>query len=59
MTPAEARRSPIWLHKRARALAAARATAGVPADLSHDPPGPAVLCFRDPDNVVLEFFEES
>lgn len=32
--------------------------AGVPADLHHDPLGPAVLCLRDPDNIQLEFFEE-
>jgi glyoxylase I family protein len=39
-------------------LASALAAAGVPANLSHDPLGPAVLCFRDPDNIALEFFEE-
>jgi catechol 2,3-dioxygenase-like lactoylglutathione lyase family enzyme len=36
----------------------ALSAAGVPADLSHDRLGPAVLCFRDPDNIALEFFEE-
>lgn len=39
-------------------LADALAAAGVRADLSQDPLGPAVLCFRDPDNIALEFFEE-
>jgi glyoxylase I family protein len=39
-------------------LANALAAAGVPANLHHDPLGPAVLCFRDPDNIALEFFEE-
>jgi catechol 2,3-dioxygenase-like lactoylglutathione lyase family enzyme len=34
------------------------AAAGVRADLSHDPLGTAVLSFRDPDNIALEFFEE-
>jgi glyoxylase I family protein len=40
-------------------LAEALAAAGVRADLSEDPLGGAVLCFRDPDNIALEFFEES
>jgi hypothetical protein len=40
-------------------LADALAAAGVRADLSQDPLGGAVLCFRDPDNIALEFFEES
>jgi glyoxylase I family protein len=40
-------------------LASALAVAGVPANLERDPLGPAVLCFRDPDNIALEFFEES
>jgi catechol 2,3-dioxygenase-like lactoylglutathione lyase family enzyme len=39
-------------------LAAALAAAGVRADLGQDALGPAVLCFRDPDNIALEFFEE-
>jgi len=39
-------------------MAKALAAAGVRADLSNDPLGPAVLCFRDPDNIALEFFEE-
>lgn len=39
-------------------LANALAAAGVPRNLDHDPLGPAVLCFRDPDNIALEFFEE-
>jgi glyoxylase I family protein len=39
-------------------LANALAAAGVPANLDRDPLGPAVLCFRDPDNIALEFFEE-
>lgn len=39
-------------------LANALAAVGVPANLDHDPLGPAVLCFRDPDNIALEFFEE-
>lgn len=40
-------------------LAKALTQAGVHADLSQDRLGPAVLCFRDPDNIALEFFEES
>jgi glyoxylase I family protein len=40
-------------------LSGALAAAGVRADLSEDPLGGAVLCFRDPDNIALEFFEES
>jgi catechol 2,3-dioxygenase-like lactoylglutathione lyase family enzyme len=40
-------------------IAKALAVAGVRADLSHDPLGAAVLCFRDPDNIALEFFEEN
>jgi catechol 2,3-dioxygenase-like lactoylglutathione lyase family enzyme len=39
-------------------MADALAAAGVRADLGHDPLGTAVLCFRDPDNIALEFFEE-
>lgn len=39
-------------------LRAGLAAAGVRADLSKDALGPAVLCFRDPDNIALEFFEE-
>jgi hypothetical protein len=39
-------------------MADALAAAGVHADLCHDPLGTAVLCFRDPDNIALEFFEE-
>jgi catechol 2,3-dioxygenase-like lactoylglutathione lyase family enzyme len=39
-------------------IAGALAAAGVRADLSHDPLGTAVLCFRDPDNIALELFEE-
>jgi glyoxylase I family protein len=39
-------------------MAKALAAAGVRADLCHDPLGSAVLCFRDPDNIALEFFEE-
>lgn len=31
---------------------------GVSADLHHDPLGPAVVSFRDPDNIQLEFFEQ-
>ena len=31
---------------------------GVAADLHHDPLGPAVLTFRDPDNIQWEFFEQ-
>jgi glyoxylase I family protein len=38
-------------------LAAALSVAGVTSDLHHDPVGPAVLSFRDPDNIQLEFFE--
>jgi glyoxylase I family protein len=32
---------------------------GVAADLHHDPVGPAVVSFRDPDNIQWEFFEQS
>jgi catechol 2,3-dioxygenase-like lactoylglutathione lyase family enzyme len=39
-------------------MADALAAAGMRADLCHDPLGTAVLCFRDPDNIALEFFEE-
>jgi glyoxylase I family protein len=39
-------------------LRAALAAAGVRADVRKDALGPAVLCFRDPDNIALEFFEE-
>jgi len=39
-------------------MADALAAAGVRADLCHDPLGTTVLCFRDPDNIALEFFEE-
>jgi catechol 2,3-dioxygenase-like lactoylglutathione lyase family enzyme len=39
-------------------MADALTAAGVRADLCHDPLGTAVLCFRDPDNIALEFFEE-
>lgn len=39
-------------------LAEALTAAGVRADLGQDALGPAVLCFRDPDNIALEFFEE-
>ncbi len=38
-------------------LASALAAAGVPASLTQDALGPAVLCVRDPDNIALEFFE--
>jgi catechol 2,3-dioxygenase-like lactoylglutathione lyase family enzyme len=31
--------------------------AGVPADLHHDALGPAMISFRDPDNIQLELFE--
>jgi glyoxylase I family protein len=31
---------------------------GVAADLHHDPLGPAVVSFRDPDNIQWEFFEQ-
>ena len=30
---------------------------GVAADLHHDPLGPAVVTFRDPDNIRWEFFD--
>jgi len=39
-------------------LAGALSAAGVTANLHYDPVGPAVLCFRDPDNIQLEFFED-
>lgn len=40
-------------------LAAALTAASITSDLHHDPLGPAVLSFRDPDNIQLEFFEDS
>ncbi|HKE65649.1 MAG TPA: VOC family protein [Micromonosporaceae bacterium] len=40
-------------------MASALEAASVPASFSQDPLGGAVLCFRDPDNIALEFFEES
>jgi glyoxylase I family protein len=39
-------------------MAEALSAAGVPSDLHNDPVGPAVLAFRDPDNIQLEFFED-
>jgi glyoxylase I family protein len=39
-------------------LAAALSASGITSDLHHDPLGPAVLTFRDPDNIQLEFFED-
>jgi glyoxylase I family protein len=39
-------------------MAEALSAAGVPSDLHNDPVGPAVLSFRDPDNIQLEFFED-
>jgi hypothetical protein len=30
----------------------------VAADLHHDPVGPAVISFRDPDNIQWELFEQ-
>jgi glyoxylase I family protein len=39
-------------------LAGVLSAAGITADLHHDPVGPAVLSFRDPDNIQLEFFED-
>jgi glyoxylase I family protein len=39
-------------------LAEALRSSGVAADLHHDPLGPAVVSFRDPDNVQWEFFEQ-
>lgn len=32
---------------------------GTAADLHHDPLGPAMVTFRDPDNIQWEFFEQS
>ena len=32
---------------------------GVAADLHHDPMGPAIVTFRDPDNIQWEFFEQT
>jgi glyoxylase I family protein len=31
---------------------------GVAADLHHDPLRPAMVSFRDPDNIQWEFFEQ-
>ncbi len=30
----------------------------VPAGRHHDPPGPAMVTFRDPGNIQWEFFEQ-
>ena len=32
---------------------------GVAADLHHDPMGPAIVTFRDPDNIQWELFEQT
>jgi glyoxylase I family protein len=32
---------------------------GIAPDLHHDPLGPAVVTFRDPDNIQWEFFEQA
>lgn len=32
---------------------------GVAVDLHHDPTGPAMVTFRDPDNIQWEFFEQT
>ena len=32
---------------------------GIAPDLHHDPMGPAVVTFRDPDNIQWEFFEQA
>jgi glyoxylase I family protein len=32
---------------------------GVTADLHNDPLGPAIVTFRDPDNIQWEFFEQA
>lgn len=39
-------------------LAGALRRAGVTADLHYDPLGPAIVSFRDPDNIQWEFFEQ-
>jgi glyoxylase I family protein len=39
-------------------LTAALRRAGVTVGLSHDALGPAVVSFRDPDNIQWEFFEQ-
>ena len=31
---------------------------GVAADLHHDRSGPAIITFRDPDNIQWEFFDQ-
>jgi hypothetical protein len=31
----------------------------VAADLHYDPMGPAIVTFRDPDNIQWEFFEQT
>ena len=40
-------------------LAEALRSGGVVADLHYDPIGPALVTFRDPDNIQWEFFEET
>jgi hypothetical protein len=32
---------------------------GVAADLHHDPLGPAIITFRDPENIQWELFEQT
>ena len=32
---------------------------GVAADLRHDPTGPAIVTFCDPDNIQWELFEQT
>jgi glyoxylase I family protein len=32
---------------------------GVAVDLHHDPMGPAIVTFRDPDNIQWELFEQT
>lgn len=40
------------------ALKEALRRGGVEADVHHDPLGPEIVTFRDPDNLQWEFFEE-
>ena len=40
------------------ALTEALRRGGVAADVHHDPLGPQIVTFRDPDNFQWEFFEE-
>ena len=55
-----AQRAPgLCVKVKRRDLAEVLRRGGVAADLHHDPMGPAVVTFRDPDNIQWEFFEQT